>query len=129
MSLLQQIQESVIQESSDLGSILLKLRLLAARLGSDILEEWVKYESEGYPVESEVPAYRVAEVSYRGTFSGAFGASINNAQIPPYIIEQYAGKSWTKYEVRESVAAVSDMVRQSSDGASFGINAWLCCVI
>ncbi len=49
MSLLQQIQESVVEEGSDLGSILLKLRLLAARLGSDILEEWVKHESEGYP--------------------------------------------------------------------------------
>ncbi|EGQ8808831.1 hypothetical protein DC847_RS20305 [Vibrio parahaemolyticus] len=123
MSLLQQIQESVIQEGSDLGSILLKLRLLAARLGSDILEEWVKYESEGYPVGSEVPSYRVAGVTYRGTFLGSFGASITNAQIPPYIIEQHAGDHWTKYEVRESIAAVNDMVRRSSDGGSFGIDA------
>ncbi len=41
MSLLQQIQESIVEEGADLGSILLKLRLLSARLGSDILEEWV----------------------------------------------------------------------------------------
>lgn len=124
MSLLQQIQESVVQEGADLGSILLKLRLLAARLGSDILEEWVKHESEGYPKDADVPSYRVVGVTYRGTFSGAFGAGINNAQIPPYLIEKHAGETWTKYEVRESIAAVDEMVKKNAaDGGSFGIDA------
>ncbi|MFH7566087.1 AbiTii domain-containing protein [Oceanimonas smirnovii] len=124
MSLLQQIQESVVQEGADLGSILLKLRLLAARLGSDTLEEWVKHESEGYPRDSDVPSYRVVGVTYRGTFSGPFGSGINNAQIPPYLIEKHAGESWTKYEVRESIAAVDEMVKKNaSDGGSFGIDA------
>lgn len=123
MSLLQQIQESVVQEGSDLGSILLKLRLLAARLGSDALEEWVKHESEGYPKDAEVPPYRIVGVTYRGTFSGSFGSGINNAQIPPYLIEKHAGESWTKYEVRESVAAVDEMVKMSSDGGDLGIDA------
>ena len=124
MSLLQQIQESVVQEGADLGSILLKLRLLAARLGSDTLEEWVKLESEGYAEDATVPSYRVVGVTYRGSFSGPFGSGIDNAQIPPYLIEQHAGNSWTKYEVRESIAAVDEMVRKNaSDGGSFGIDA------
>lgn len=123
MSLLQQIQESVVEEGSDLGSILLKLRLLAARLGSDILEEWVKHESEGYPRDAEVPSYRIVGVTYRGTFSGPFGSGINNAQIPAYLVEKYAGDSWTKYEVRESIAAVDAMVKKSADGESLGIDA------
>ncbi|KDE38500.1 Abort lactococcal phage infection AbiTii [Nitrincola lacisaponensis] len=124
MSLLQQIQESVVQEGADLGSILLKLRLLAARLGSDTLEEWVKHESEGYPMDANVPDYRIVGVTYRGTFSGPFGSGIKNAQIPPYLIEKHAGESWTKYEVRESIAAVDEMVRrQTSDGGDFGIDA------
>lgn len=123
MSLLQQIQESVVNENTDLGSILLKLRLLASRLGSDLLEEWVKHEAEGYPKDIDVPSYRIVGVSYRGYFSGSFGAAINNAQIPPYLIEKYAGDSWTKYEVRESIAAVEEMVKKSGDGGSFGIDA------
>jgi len=124
LSLLQQIQESVVQEGADLGSILLKLRLLAARLGSDTLEEWVKHESEGYPKDADVPSYRVVGVTYRGTFSGPFGSGINNAQIPPYLIEKHAGEGWTKYEVRESIAAVDEMVKKNaSDGGSFGIDA------
>lgn len=123
MSLLQQIQESVVEEGSDLGSILLKLRLLAARLGSDILGEWVKHESEGYPRDMGVPSYRIVGVTYRGMFSGPFGSGIKNAQIPPYLIEKYAGDSWTKYEVRESITAVDEVVKKSADGGSFGIDA------
>lgn len=122
MSLLQKIQESVVNEKADLGSILLKLRLLASRLGSDLLEEWVKHEAEGYPKDIDVPSYRVVSVSYRGSFSGSFGAAINNAQIPPYLIEKYADDSWTKYKVRESIASVEEMVKKS-DGGTFGIDA------
>ena len=123
MSLLHQIQESVVQERSDLGSVLLKLRLLAARLGSEVLEEWVKHESEGYPLDAELPDYRIIGVSYRGTFSGSFGSGIQNAQIPPYLIEKYAGSGWTNYKVRESIAAVDRLVKSSAEGGHFGIDA------
>ena len=123
MSLLQQIQESVVSEKSDLSLILLKLRLLADRLGSDILEDWVKFEAEGYPKDVTVPKYRVVDVSFRGSFYGAFGAGITNAQIPPVLIEKFAGKNWTTYKVRESIAVIEQMIKKSNDGGSFGIDA------
>lgn len=123
MSLLHQIQESVVQEGSDLGSVLLKLRLLAARLGSEVLEEWVKHESEGYPKGAELPEYRVVGVSYRGTFSGSFGSAIKNAQIPTYLIEKYAGESWINFEIRDSIAAVGELIRSCTDGGTLGIEA------
>lgn len=85
MSLLHEIQTSVVQEGANLGSVLLKLRLLAARLGSEPLGEWIKHESEGYPRDAEIPSYRVIGISYRGTFSGPFGSGIRNAQIPGYL--------------------------------------------
>ena len=78
MCLLHEIQASIVQDRTDLGSILLKLRLLAARLGSGPLEDWIKHESEGYPRDSEVPSYRIVGVSYRGTFYGPFGTGIKN---------------------------------------------------
>lgn len=124
MSLLHEIQESIVQEGVDLGSILLKLRLLASRLGSDILEEWVKHESEGYPKDVEVPSYRVVGVSYHGTWSGPFGSGINNAPIPPYLIQKYAGDKWVNIEIRESIAAVDELVKSSAEGnGSLGIEA------
>lgn len=124
MGLLHEIQTSVVQEGTPLGSVLLKLRLLAARLGSEPLEEWIKHESEGYPRDSEIPSYRVVEVSYSGTFSGPFGSGINNAQIPGYLIEKFAGKKWTKHEIRDGIAAVDELIRSSADGdGTLGIDA------
>jgi hypothetical protein len=38
MSLLREIQESLMQEGQSIGPILLKLRFLASRLGGDPLE-------------------------------------------------------------------------------------------
>ena len=123
MSLLHQIQESVVQDGSSLGPILLKLRLLAARLGSNDLEEWVKHESEGYPQDAMLPDYRIVGVTYKGTFSGPFGSGIKNAPIPPILIKKFANDSWNNYSVRESIAAVDELVKVSVNGSSLGINA------
>ena len=123
MSLLHQIQESVVQDGSSLGPILLKLRLLAARLGSNDLEEWVKHESEGYPQDAVLPDYRIVGVTYKGTFSGPFGSGIKNAPIPPILIKTFANDSWNTQSVRESIAAVDELVKASANGGSLGINA------
>lgn len=116
MSLLREIQAAVIEDEASIGPILLKLRLLAARLGSGRLEDWVKYESEGYPSDVEVPEYRKIGVSYRGTFSGPFGSGINNAPIPSYIVQEHCGEQWVNYEVRQGVAGLDELVASSSDG-------------
>ncbi|WP_329600502.1 hypothetical protein R1C93_01850 (plasmid) [Citrobacter koseri] len=120
MSLLHQIQESVVQDGSSLGPILLKLRLLAARLGSNDLAEWVKHESEGYPQDAVLPDYRIVGVTYKGTFSGP---AIKNAPIPPILIKTFANDSWNTHSVRESIAAVDELVKASAKGGSLGINA------
>ena len=124
MSLLQELQESVIQENVELGPIPLKLRLLASRLGSSELEDWVRYESEGYPTDVPLPNYRKIGVTYTGTFSGAFGSGIRNAPIPSYLVEKYAGKNWTNYNIRQSIAAVDELIESSAgSGGSLQINA------
>lgn len=123
MSLLHDIQAAVLQDDSDLGPILLKLRLLAARLGSQPLAEWVKHESEGYPVGADLPDYRVIPVGYTASFSGPFGSGIRNAPISPYLIEKFAGKQWVRYEMQQSIAAVDDLLGSSEKGGSFHIDA------
>jgi hypothetical protein len=123
MSLLQEIQAAVIQEDTEIGPILLKLRLLASRLGSAPLEEWVKHESEGYPGDSPLPDYRIIHVSYTGTFSGPFGSGVNNAPIPSYLIEKFGGKHWTHNEMRQSISAIDELVKGSTGSGSLQINA------
>lgn len=117
MALLHDIQAFVLEENSDLGPILLKVRLLAARLGSKPLAEWVKHESEGYPQNSPLPGYRIIPVSYTATFSGPFGSGIKNAPIASYLIEKFAGKKWNKYEMRQSISAVDELLAASPKGS------------
>lgn len=123
MGLLHEIQASLLSNTSDIGPILLKLKFLASRLGDHPLEEWVKHESEGYPPDVEVPSYRVIGVSYVGTFSGAFGRSISNAPIPPYLIDKYCGPKWTNYEIRQSIAGLDHLIASNNDDGRLTINA------
>ena len=113
MSLLHEIQKSLMQEEAiNIGSVLLKLRFLASSLGSDLLEEWVMYEIDGYPEDVPVPSYRKVDVSYTGTFIDAVRA-LNKVPIPPHLIQKYADERWIKYEMRQGIAEVDDLVRSS----------------
>jgi AbiTii len=123
MSLLQEIQAAVIQEGTDIGPILLKLRLLASRLGSVPLEEWVKHESEGYPDDSPLPDYRIIHVSFTGNFSGPFGSGIRDAPIPSYLIEKFGSEKWTHNENRQSIAAIDELLRGSAASGVLRIDA------
>jgi hypothetical protein len=109
MGLLADIQSSLLEERP-VGAVLLKLRFLAARLGSATLEEWVKHEAEGYPNDVEVPEYRRFDVSYTGSFNGPFGRLASNIPIPPYIIAEHAGKVWLTHQERQSVSAIESLI-------------------
>jgi AbiTii len=87
-----------------------------------VLEEWVKHESEGYSPNAELPDYRKLGVAYKATFSGPFGSGINNAPIPPYLIEKFAGEQWSVFEMRHSVASVDELIEVGKEG-SLQINA------
>jgi hypothetical protein len=112
MGLLGDIQTALLNEQP-LGPILLRLRFLAARLGSDALAEWVKHEADGYPPGVIVPEYRQFGVSFTGSFNGAFGRMISNVAIPPTIIANVAGKDWLTHSERQSVSAIEDLIRSS----------------
>jgi len=122
MGLLSEIQKSLMNQGGDLGTILLKLRFLASRLGSNLLDEWVRFESEGYPSNVDVPEYRIVPVIYTATFSGPFGSGIKNAQIPEYVIDRLAGGSWSKFSVRESISSIDNLIDGGGEGGRFHVN-------
>ena len=115
MSLLQEIQASLLQSESDIGPILLKLRFVASRLGSTPLEEWVKFESEGYPAGMDVPDYRRVRASYSGSWSNRLIGHVNNAPIPIHLVEKYAGKEWADISIRQSISAIDSLVSGEGD--------------
>ena len=119
---MREIQASLISDEPNLGGVLLKLRLLAARLGSDILSDWVKHEMSGYPTDVDLPDYRVIGVSFKGTFSGPFGSGINNAPIPTALVEQHADEHWSNHRVRQGIAAIDDLVKSAQESGYLGLD-------
>lgn len=109
MDLIQSIQSDLIEQTNPVGPILLKMRLLAARLGSDVMEQWVHHESTGYPQDTDVPDYRKLPVRYTGTYSAP--GYIGRNEIPLYVVQKFAGEHWTRYEFRQSIVEVDDLIR------------------
>ena len=116
MNLLEDIQKDAIDASSDLGSLLRKCKVLAARLGSKELEDWIVWESNGYPEHVPVPGYRVWSLQLKGYFSGAFGSSLNNAPISTAFLPDQTRRLYDAYEFRLSISAVESLLKK--DGAS-----------
>lgn len=121
MSLLDEIHLSILDENVDVGTILLKLRYLANRLKSGSLDEWVQYEIEGYPEKALVPYYRIAQVTYTGTFIDNF-RQLSDTPIPNILIEELAGNEWVSYKIRDSLPLIDSMLeRYDSKEGSFEV--------
>jgi hypothetical protein len=111
MTLLQQIQESAIDGSSDLETLLRKCRVLAARLQNDEFKNWVQSELDGYRGDIDLPDYRHFRCQAFGHFSGAFGRQLKNAQIPDSCIPEELRDMLTTVDMRESVSALVDLIK------------------
>ncbi|RWO21749.1 hypothetical protein [Mesorhizobium sp.] len=121
MALLHDIQSALLDEKVGVGSTLLKLRFLASKLGSDVLEEWVKHEADGYPKGAEVPDYRTTGVVYTGTFVD-IARQLNNVPIPKHLIRKHGGDHWVDFKIRDSLSVIDAMISRSEKGETYGID-------
>lgn len=122
MSLLHDIQIRLLDDNANIGSILLKVRYLADRLGSASLEDWVRFEAEGYPDRSNVPEYRVSGVTYTGSLTDGY-KNFSNIGIPPHIITKYGGEGWTSYGITDALPVIESMLARNNGDGEFGIDA------
>jgi hypothetical protein len=123
MNLLEEIQSLLLEKDGDIAPVLLRLQILASRLNSGPLADWVKHESSGYPSDAPIPTYRELGISYTGTFSGPFGSGIRNAPIAPYLVKKFAGEQWVTFSARQSIAAIDDLIKSSEETGTLRINA------
>lgn len=117
MPLLEEIQTATVDAKSDLGTILRKCKLLAARLGNKPFQEWLTWEANGYPEDVGVPDYRVWSLSLKGHFAGWGGSGIQNAPIPLALIPEKVRKSYERYQCRQSVASIEAILAKSKSGS------------
>ena len=116
MSLLEDIQNAAIDASSDLGTVIRKCKLLAAHLGSRQLENWLIWESNGYPEDVPVPGYRVWSLQVKGNFAGPYGSGLRNAPITPALLPKDVRGSYMEYEFRMGIATVESALKENDSG-------------
>jgi hypothetical protein len=110
MTLIEDIQKEAVDSKSDLGTLLRKCKLLAARLGSQQLENWLIWESNGYPIDISVPPYRTWQLTIKGHFSGPFGSGIKNAEIPIACLPKEVRESYRNFECRQSIGSMEQLL-------------------
>jgi hypothetical protein len=117
LSLIEEIQHTACDSNCDLGAVLCKCKVLAARLGSQPLENWLMWESNGYPHEVEPPKYRIWPLTLKGHFSGSRGSRLNNAPIPLRCLPKKISLTYQKYKCRQSIASIERLLRGEHEGS------------
>ena len=121
MALLHQIQETLLDEEKGIGPALLKFKFLAAKLGSEPLEDWVEHEMEGYPREIEVPDYRLANLAYTGNFANS-AHQYTNHPIPTSLIFKHTSEEWVVHKIREGMSAIDHIVNRATSSGKLTID-------
>ena len=112
MNLLEDIQSTAADSSSSVSTLLRKCKILAARLGNQQLENWMVWESNGYPKDVPVPRYRMWRLQVRGNFLGPY-ASLSHALIHTVRLPKDVQKNYNEYECRFSIAAIESAVESA----------------
>lgn len=118
MSLLREIQDAAVNSDVELATLLRKCKVLAARLGNDEFKSWVDNELDGYKSADGLPDYRILTVNSKGHFAGAFGSTLNNADIPLSCIPEEFRENLAKSYMRGAVASLETLVTKSTSGTA-----------
>lgn len=112
MSLLREIQAGAVDSNSDLGALLRKCKILAGRLGSRPLEQWLIWESGGYPGGVDLPTYRTWPLEFKGHFVDRFTSRIIKYQaIPIPCLPDNVRDACSSFSCRQSVASIEETLK------------------
>jgi hypothetical protein len=115
VSLIREIQDAAVDKDTDLATLLRKCKVLAARLGSVPLEDWVLHESNGYPEDKPVPEYRMWGTRIVGQFVDPWGRQAT-VTVPPHLIPDSARTHFTEFEYRRSIATAEYALAEDRNG-------------
>lgn len=125
MTLLTELVDAASGDDVALAVLLRRVKVLASRLGTGPLAEWVEHELSGYGPDVDLPDYRGPfPAQALGHFSGPFGSGVQNAPIPLVAFDQSERATFEQLftlEFRQGVAALEDLVHRS-EGSDEGLH-------
>lgn len=100
-------------ESCNLTNALIQAQILAHHIDQAQLAEWVGYELKGYPVGSEVPAYRMIRLQPRACVSNGF-VRYPDHPLPTLHLEDKVRERILSARIGGSVAAIERYAQTDS---------------
>ena len=119
MTIIQQLQDDIVNQEVNLTSVLLKAKILAYRLRHDEFKNWVDSELNGYPDEDSIPCYRRYQTHSYGDFFGSLGRHMTNAPIPTLNLPDPLQGFAKEISMIQGVGSLEDMVN-SPDMTEYG---------
>ena len=114
--MLQAIIDKAVDSNTDIGELLRSCKVLASRLNSEALENWLVGEMNGYSEYAELPEYRIWPQIIKGSFVGPLGASMQGVQIAPALLPEDWRERITVARAYDSVTAIEATLSQSDEG-------------
>ena len=121
MSLLREIQSEIASRDANVTDLLLKCKILAARLKSQELAAWVNAELNGYPKPTPIPDYRKFSCMHYASFADA-AFSYPKEALPRWIFPEEAQEQLAHVEFRQGIAEAAAF--SSEDGAQIPRPEW-----
>jgi hypothetical protein len=115
MTLLRQIQDELASADVDVVAVLRKCKILARRLHSEQLAQWVDWELNGYPKDAEVPAYRTVHPVHYASFSNGYW-SIQQSPISTLLIDKEWRHHFEPFPYRAGIEAVKALAAAKGGG-------------
>jgi hypothetical protein len=130
VTLLSDLIDDASGDDVKLAVLLRRVKVLAARLKTGPLANWVEHELAGYNQGVGLPAYRGPFPAQAiGHFVGPFGSEIRNAPIPELSFDESVRSTFDPFfilEFRQGVATLEELVHRSEQsGGQEGLHfAW-----
>lgn len=113
MTLLKDIQDAAINSEIDISTVLRQCKVLAYKLGNENFKNWVDQELNGYKNIDNLPGYRILSVDSKGYFSGEYGYSVNNADIPLIFIPEQFRETLSNAYCAQPISAYESSLKLS----------------
>lgn len=116
MGLLAEIQQDALDDGTPVATLLRKVMVLASNLDSEVLEDWVRHELNGYPKNGDVPKYRAISINFK-----ASGADVirqyQRMPIAQLVVEDAAkNPDISTFRCRQAIGTISPEDLKKSDG-------------
>jgi hypothetical protein len=121
VSLIQQLQNDILDPKTSLNTILRRAKVLASTLRNEEFKKWLDNELDGYRDRSAVPDYRRSHGENRGNFVSSLGSSAKNLLIP---LSCLPGSSRNYYEeavIHQGVGALQHLIESDPTNSTLRI--------